>query len=84
MELKRGSIACSAAGRDKGEWLVVLEISGGYALLCNGKDRPLERPKRKNLRHIRQTSAALTEEMMATNCSVRKALAKYAEPKQNS
>lgn len=47
MEFQVGDVVCSKAGRDEGTFLVVVGIEGGYPLLCDGKQRPLERPKRK-------------------------------------
>ena len=52
MELKAGMLAISKAGHDKDSWYVVLEIKGDKAELVNGKNRPLDRPKEKKLKHI--------------------------------
>lgn len=52
MEFQVGDVVCSKAGRDEGTFLVVVGIEGGYPLLCDGKQRPLERPKRKNPLHL--------------------------------
>ena len=47
-----GTIARSLAGRDEGYLLCVLGYEGGYVLVADGKERPLERPKRKNPNHL--------------------------------
>ena len=47
---------------------------GTVVLLSDGKERPLERPKRKNIKHIFPTTVCLTEEMMKTNRSLKHAL----------
>ena len=40
-------IVRSLAGRDKGELFCVVGTEGAYLLLCDGKRRRAERPKRK-------------------------------------
>ena len=59
MEFQVGDVVCSKAGRDEGTFLVVVGIEGGYPLLCDGKQRPLERPKRKNPLQTMETNRAL-------------------------
>ena len=44
----------SQAGRDQGELFYVLDVSGEYLLLANGKDRTLEKPKRKKQKHVKK------------------------------
>ena len=46
-----GQIVRSLAGHDKGALFCVLDTDGGYLLLCDGKRRRLERPKRKKEKH---------------------------------
>lgn len=47
------------AGRGQGEFFVVLEVLDGYVLLCDGRKRKLDHPKRKNVRHIAKTKTVL-------------------------
>lgn len=51
-ELKRGMFARSLAGHDKGCLYIVLEADEKQVLLTDGRNRPLEKPKRKNRIHI--------------------------------
>ena len=44
----------STAGRDTGKLFYVIEADPVYLFLVNGKDRTLEKPKRKKRRHIRK------------------------------
>ncbi len=74
MELCRGRVVISKAGHDKGLALVVLAAEPGAVLVCNGKTRPLERPKQKNPLHLAPTKACIAEESMATNREIRSAL----------
>ncbi len=73
-----GRIACSMAGRDKGCFMVVLDTKEGKAFVCDGKHRPLERPKLKNIKHLKFTNAYLEKKQFATNRSLRRALNEYA------
>ena len=47
-------VVVSTAGRDAGEWFYVIAQDPTYLYLANGKDRPLEKPKRKKRRHIQK------------------------------
>ena len=44
----------STAGRDQGSLFYVIETDPVYLILANGKDRTLEKPKRKKRRHIQK------------------------------
>lgn len=54
-----GSIVRSVAGRDAKRIFAVVAVEGdsgadgGYVWLADGRLRPLDRPKRKKLRHLR-------------------------------
>ena len=45
-------VVVSTAGRDAGEWFYVIEEDSIYLYLANGKDRTLEKPKRKKRKHV--------------------------------
>ena len=53
MEIHKSDIVLSEAGRDKGMLFFVIDTDGVYVFLANGKERKLETPKRKKLRHVR-------------------------------
>ena len=44
----------STAGRDQGKLFYVIDTDPVYLTLANGKDRTLEKPKRKKRRHIQK------------------------------
>lgn len=77
MEFKRGTVVISSAGHDSGRWMVVVEAADGYALVADGKERKLAKPKRKNQKHIRYTSKSLELEGM-TDKKLRQALCTLA------
>lgn len=77
MMLETGSVVRSAAGRDKGRFLAVVGICGKYVSVCDGKERPAERPKRKNIRHIEDTGERLEKAELNSNRALRRALRRF-------
>lgn len=75
MEFRKGQIVISTAGRDKGRPLLITGFDGNSVLVCDGKERPLERAKRKNPRHLKATAMTLDVDTMDTNRKLKKALA---------
>ena len=73
--LERGTLMLSLAGRDKGRLLAVVEAGENSVLVCDGKERPVQRPKSKNIRHLKSTGIKLSEESLLTNKALRKAIA---------
>ncbi|NLN97540.1 MAG: hypothetical protein GX127_04000 [Eubacteriaceae bacterium] len=67
-DFKLGQIVRSKSGRDKGCWLLVIEIiDDKHVLVVDGKVRTLEKPKKKNIRHLaktKQIDGALIEKML--------------------
>lgn len=78
MELRRGQVVRSIAGHDKGAFLTVLEVLSPLTVVCDGKRRPLERPKRKKFFHLAPTDTVLPEEMLQTNRQIRRALQSFS------
>ena len=72
-----GQIVCSKKGRDKGYYLVVVEETQTYLCVCDGKERPLERPKKKNVKHLSFTNTVLEADCFKSNKNLRKSLAIY-------
>ena len=77
MDFVRGLVVRSLRGRDKGEFLVVLEASGREVVVCDGKHRPLERPKRKNPVHLAATNTLLSS--MRTDREIRCAVRSFSQ-----
>lgn len=73
MEIKKGKVVISSAGHDSGRWMVVVRAEEGYVFIADGKERKLETPKKKNIKHIRATSKSLEVDGM-TNKKLRQAL----------
>lgn len=77
MDVVRGQLVRSRAGRDKARTLAVLAVEGEYLLLADGRLRRLERPKRKKARHAAPTTAILAEGDLQTDRLLRAAIAAY-------
>jgi len=61
-EVRLGQVVVSRAGRDQGEVYAVVGRAGeGFVLVADGLRRKLEKPKRKNLRHLLITPRVITE-----------------------
>ena len=89
-DISISDIIVSTAGRDQGKLFYVLRTDGVYVLIANGKDRKLEHPKRKKLKHVR--FVARTESRVANklqngekvlNSELRKDLAAMSRPVQD-
>jgi ribosomal protein L14E/L6E/L27E len=75
--IQKGSIVRSIAGRDRERFFVVFDIQDDYALIADGELRPLEKKKRKKLKHLRRTSKVIDLQAAATNRQLRQILAEY-------
>ena len=47
-------VVISTAGHDKGEIFYVVSTDDQFLYLANGKDRSLDKPKRKKRRHVQK------------------------------
>lgn len=86
MAVTEGMVVRSKAGRDIGDWFVVLQCDGQYAYLANGELRKVDRPKKKKLKHLQPTEHVsefienkLQNGLRVTNQEVRKALSEYLD-----
>lgn len=52
MLVKKGAFAKSKTGHDCNQIYVIINCNDEYAYLVNGKTRPLDKPKKKKLKHI--------------------------------
>lgn len=68
-----GTVVKAIAGRDAGRLFVIVGAYGKDALIADGKTRKLEKPKRKNIRHLRVTNTVLQIQDL-TDKSLRKKL----------
>ena len=76
MEFCRGDLVVCTAGREKEKLMCVIAFDGKYVYVCDGKERKLANPKRKNPKHITKTDKHYTDNMFSTDRALRKALSK--------
>ncbi len=88
-EISKSDIVLSIAGRDQGKLFYVIGTEGVYVLIANGKDRKLEHPKRKKLKHVRRVTrletrvaAKLAAGEKVLNSELRRDLADYRQNHQ--
>ena len=53
-DIKISDVVVSTAGRDQGELFYVIGEEPLYLILANGKDRSLDKPKRKKRKHVQK------------------------------
>ena len=53
-------VVASTAGRDQGKLFYVVGTDPVYLMLVNGKDRTLDKPKRKKRKHVQKVLRAET------------------------
>ena len=53
-DIQISDVVVSTAGRDRGEWFYVIDEDPTYLFLVNGKDRTIEKPKRKKRKHVQR------------------------------
>ena len=53
-DINISDVVISTAGRDQGKLFYVIGTDPVYLTLANGKDRTLEKPKRKKRKHIQK------------------------------
>ena len=53
-DINISDVVVSTAGRDQGELFYVIGEEPLYVILANGKDRSLDKPKRKKRKHVQK------------------------------
>ena len=51
-DINISDVVVSTTGRDAGNWFYVVNEDPVYLFLANGRDRTLEKPKRKKRKHV--------------------------------
>ena len=81
-----GQIVFSKCGRDKGRAFVVLSVEGEFVFLADGQLRPLNKPKKKKIRHTQPTRVIMGEAAdpggLLTDADIRKWLLQYSSVKE--
>ncbi len=61
MDFEIGQLVRSLAGRDKERLYVIIGFEEDRALLSDGRYRPLDKPKKKNFKHLQPYSDVFNE-----------------------
>lgn len=82
--MEAGSVVISKAGRDKGNWFIVLSAENGYVFLADGSSRKVDKPKKKKIKHIQKTNSVsglvqkrLQNGGQVENFEIRRALSEF-------
>ena len=59
-DIQISDVVIATAGRDQGKLFYVIGTDPGYLMLVNGKDRTLDKPKRKKRKHVQKVLRAET------------------------
>ncbi len=77
MNIVKGMIVKSKAGHDSGGFFIVTSVTGGFATICDGKRRSIEKQKRKKLIHLCPTEEIVGLDTIKTNREIKRLLHKY-------
>lgn len=55
MQLQIGTVVCAVAGKEKDNFYLIVRTDGHFIYLADGRHRTMEKPKRKNPKHVRPT-----------------------------
>jgi ribosomal protein L14E/L6E/L27E len=79
MDICKGMLVYSKAGRDKGKLFLVLARENDFVYLADGDTRRVTKPKKKKLKHVNKTNRVLELDFDTVSDScVRKALSEYS------
>ena len=79
MEWEIGTVVYALRGRDRGKAMCVVDTCETRVFVCDGKERPLLKPKAKNPKHLQKTEYVLTAAQMQSNRAIKQALKQYWE-----
>ena len=67
-----GQMAVSCAGHDRGKRYVILDLEGESVLLADGIRKTVEKPKKKNIRHVCRMNyiAPIIDARLNGNCAI--------------
>lgn len=78
MDICKGMLVYSRAGRDKGKPFIVLKTENDFVYLSDGKVRHVENPKKKKIKHIMRTNTIFDLDFdNVSDSDVKKAILDY-------
>ncbi len=87
MIISSGDIVYSIAGKDRGRYFAVMAVEENFALICDGRKRKTDRPKRKKVKHLKTgfghsdlIDQKIKDGKTVTNAELKSELRPYSEP----
>ena len=77
MDLVKGQLVRSRAGRDAARTFAVLAVEGQMLFLADGSLRRVKSPKRKKRKHVAPIATVLPGEALQDDAALRKAIAAF-------
>ena len=77
MDLCKGLVVRAKAGRDKGGFFIVIDFNEKEAFICNGKRRKLNKPKKKNIKHLAMTNTVFPLNELTSDKKIKSVLNKF-------
>lgn len=74
MDMKIGTIVQSTAGKDKGRYFCIVQLTENRCFVRDGDMRKIENPKRKNIKHLKPTAHTVQSEALQVNKNLKKAI----------
>ncbi len=68
--MQKGDVVKSLKGRDKGHIYAVIRVENGMVYLADGRGRKVEKPKKKNEKHLEVLAS--TQDFIARDTDIRK------------
>jgi ribosomal protein L14E/L6E/L27E len=68
--MQNGDIVKSLKGRDNGCIYAIISVENGVAYLANGRNRTVQNPKKKNIKHLEVLAS--TQDFIAKDTDIRK------------
>lgn len=85
-----GKLAVSRSGHDKGQYYVIVGEDDRYVFLADGDLKPVEKPKKKNRKHIqviknlpKAVDDILNQNVPAKNLEIKRAIKLYLKQEGN-
>lgn len=90
-KLMVGDVVLSKKGRDAGSYFMVVDVSGDFVYVADGKKHVLAKAKKKNVKHLSYANAHLDgisdklhKGLKVFDSEVKSALRQFNEPSQNN
>lgn len=74
----KGAVVRATYGRDKNSIYIIKYVDNNFAYLINGKEKPIDCPKKKNFKHLKLLKKQVDFDVdTCANCDVIKYLKDY-------